>query len=81
MLVALLLYSVLTTGVLIIGLIHHIKMLDIERRSYSDLKQLYNKHMKEQEILYENNKSVLFGYVDILTSEKNRNRFKNPSVN
>lgn len=81
MLIALLVYSVLTTGLLIIGLIHHIKMLEIERRSYSDLKQLYNKHMKEQEILYENNKSVLFGYVDILVSEKNRNRFKNPSVN
>lgn len=81
MLVALLIYSLFTTGLLLIGLIHHIKMLEIERRSYSELKQLYNKHMKEQEVLYENNKSILFGYVDILVSEKNRNRFKNPSVN
>ena len=79
--VPILLYSILITGIFIINLIHHVQIVKIHEQSYNKLKQLYNKHMKEQEVLYENNKSVLFSYVDILISEKNRNRFKNPSLN
>lgn len=76
-----LLYSILITGIFVINLIYHFEIVKIHKQSYNKLKQLYNKHMKEQEVLYENNKSVLFSYVDVLISDKNRNRFKNPSLN
>jgi hypothetical protein len=76
-----LLYSILITGIFIISLVHHFEIVKIHEQSYNKLKQLHNKHMKEQEVLYENNKYVLFSYVDVLISEKNRNRFKNPSLN
>lgn len=76
-----LLYSILITGIFIISLVHHFKIIKNHEQSYNKLKQLYNKHMKEQEFLYENNKSLLFSYVDVLISDKNRNRFKNPSLN